>query len=171
MIDGDRVVHEARYPHGVAAVWASITEPAALSAWLMPNDFSAEVGRRFHLDSGSNYGVIEGEVLEVEPLRLLRCRWIIDGTPTTVTVRLQPDGEGTVLHLEHVRLSVGARPEFDGGWAHKLDRDLGLVLSGARGSEHAHMDDGLYRYPDLEQERSARAEGRHGGTDTTERIG
>ena len=49
--------------------------------------------------------MIDGEVLDVGPPRLLRCRWTIEGVPTTVTVRLHADGDGTVLHLEHVRLT------------------------------------------------------------------
>lgn len=47
MIKGDRVIHKARYSHPVSAVWHALTDPAALSTWLMPNDFAPTVGQRF----------------------------------------------------------------------------------------------------------------------------
>ncbi|MGH9019056.1 MAG: SRPBCC family protein, partial [Acidimicrobiales bacterium] len=99
MIRDGLVVHRTRYPHPVPAVWEALTDPAALAAWLMPNDFAPVVGHRFRLDSRPGFDVIEAEVLDVEPRHLLRCRWTIDGVPTTVTFRLEADGDGTVLEL------------------------------------------------------------------------
>jgi uncharacterized protein YndB with AHSA1/START domain len=147
MIDGDRVVHEARYPHPVPAVWEALTDPAALSAWLMPNDFVATVGHRFQLDARPGFDLIPGEVLDVEPPSLLRCRWTIEGIPTTVTFRLEATGEGTRLELEHVRLPPSTLPNFDGGWTEKLDIEIGLVLTRVNDPTRATVDDGLYRYP------------------------
>ena len=132
MIDGDRVVHEVRYPHPVPAVWQALTERAALAAWLMPNDFAAMAGHRFRLDARPEFGFIDGEVLDVAPPHLLRCRWLVEGTPTTVTIRLRPDGHGTLLQLEHVGLRAGPRGSFDGGWGDKLRHDLPTVLAGGR---------------------------------------
>lgn len=132
MIDGDRVVHEVRYPHPVPAVWHALTEPAALAAWLMPNDFAATAGHRFRLDARPGFGFIDGEVLEVAPPHLLRCRWLVEGTATTVTIRLQADGHGTLLRLEHAGLPAGPRGSFDGGWGDKLRHDLVVVLAAGR---------------------------------------
>jgi len=39
VIDGDRILHEARYRNPVLAVWQALTDPSALASWLMPNDF------------------------------------------------------------------------------------------------------------------------------------
>ncbi len=130
MIEGERVVHEARYAHPVDSVWHALTDSAALANWLMPNDFSPTVGHRFRLDARPQFGFIDCEVVEVEPPHHLQCRWDIDGTPTTVTIRLEADGEGTVLRLEHAGIPRDRRDGFDGGWADKLQRDLGLVLAG-----------------------------------------
>lgn len=143
-------MHEARYSHPVPAVWDALTDPAALAAWLMPNDFAPTVGHRFRLDARPGYGVIEGEVLEVEPPSLLRCRWTIDGVPTTVTVRLRADGDGTLLRLEHVRLMPQARSDFDGGWGEKLGGDLELVLSRERDPARSQVEEGFHRHPDME---------------------
>jgi uncharacterized protein YndB with AHSA1/START domain len=51
VIDGDLVVHEVRYAHPVQAVRRALISRAELAAWLMPNDFAAEPGRRFRLDA------------------------------------------------------------------------------------------------------------------------
>jgi len=150
VIEDGNVVHEVRYPHPVPAVWDALTDPSALAAWLMPNDFALTVGHRFRLDARPRYGMIDGEVLDVDPPRLLRCRWTIEGVPTTVTVRLHADGDGTVLHLEHVRLTPEMRPDFDGGWGQKLGTDIDLVLAGDRDPERSYVDDGLRRHSDLE---------------------
>ena len=131
MIDGDRVVHEVRYAHPVEAVWHAMTDPAALAAWLMPNDFEAAVGHRFRFDARPEFGFIDGEVVDVDPPNLLRCRWTVNGVATIVTIRLEGDATGTLLRLEH----VGLPPEgasFDAGWVAKLEHDLPLVLEGSR---------------------------------------
>lgn len=150
MIDGERVLHEARYAHSVDAVWAALTDPAALAAWLMPNDFSPVVGHRFRLDARPDLGIIDAEVLQVEPPHLLRCRWIIEGTPTTLTIRLAADGSGTKLRLEHEGLPQQPRLGFDGGWADKLRDDLELVLRDARSPADAYVEGGWYRHPGME---------------------
>ncbi len=151
MIEEGRIVHEVRYPHPIADVWQALTDPAALAAWLMPNDFSLAVGRRFRFDAAPGFGIIDAEVLEVAAPHVLRCRWTIDGTPTTVTFRLDRDGAGTILRLEHEGLAAGPGASFDDGWGHKLDHDLPLVLSGSR-DRGAATDgpDGLAHHPDLE---------------------
>ena len=51
MIEGDRVIHEARYPHPPERVWRALTDRAELAAWLMPNDFSLREGARFRFDA------------------------------------------------------------------------------------------------------------------------
>jgi uncharacterized protein YndB with AHSA1/START domain len=128
VIDGERVVHEAHYPHPVTTVWAALTDPAALAAWLMPNNFAPVPGHRFQLDARPGFGIIEGEVLDAEPPRFLRCRWTIETVDTLVTFHLEPEGSGTRLSLEHVGLSGPRHLEFEPGWAAKLSADLELLL-------------------------------------------
>jgi uncharacterized protein YndB with AHSA1/START domain len=150
VIDGDRVVHEVHYAHPIEVVWQVMTDPAAIAAWLMPNDFEPTVGRRFRLDARPAFGVVEGEVLEVDAPRFLRCRWVVEGAPTTLSIWLEGDETGTVLRLEHVGLPPGPRAGFDGGWGDKLLHDLDLVLSGQREAGRSRLQDGLTRHPDLE---------------------
>jgi uncharacterized protein YndB with AHSA1/START domain len=152
VIDGGRVVHEVRYPHPVQAVWHALTDPASLSAWLMPTDFAPAAGHRFRLDARPEFGFIDGEVVDVSPPHLLRCRWTVEGVPTVLTVRLQADGtSGTLLRLEHSGLPEVPGASFDGGWGAKLTHDLGLVLGGVRDPARSRVEQGLHRHPDLDQ--------------------
>ena len=128
--DDGSVIHDVRLEHPVARVWTAITDRDALAAWLMPNDFEARVGHTFQLDARPSRGFIDAEVLELDPPHRIRWRWMIDDTPTTVTITLRTDGEGTLLHLEHTDLPPDPQPSFDGGWAEKL-RDLASLLKGA----------------------------------------
>jgi uncharacterized protein YndB with AHSA1/START domain len=150
VIDGDRVIHEVHYSHRIESIWQVITDPAAIAAWLMPNDFAPVVGHRFRLDARPMLGLIEGEVLEVEPPRFLRCRWMIEGASTTLIIRLEGDETGTLLRLEHIGLPSDPRAGFDGGWGDKLRHDVELVLSRQRHTERSRGKDGLIRHPDLE---------------------
>jgi uncharacterized protein YndB with AHSA1/START domain len=154
VIDGDRIVHEVRYAHPVHAVWQALTDPAELAAWLMLNDFAPQPGHRFRLDARPGFGIIDGEVIDVEPPHLLRCRWTVQGLPTTVTIRLRAgdDDGSTVLRLEHAGLTADQRTSFSVGWGEKLGLDLGLVLSGARDPARSRQRRGLHRHPDLEMQ-------------------
>jgi uncharacterized protein YndB with AHSA1/START domain len=127
----DGVIHHtAVYRHPVERVWRALVDPAELRIWLMPTDFVPEVGRRFTLDD-PRLGVIRGEVLDVAPPRLLRCRWSGTFGETVVTFELTPVAEGTRLRLEHAGWEMRAEPDrdgFDQGWGDKLARDLPAVL-------------------------------------------
>jgi uncharacterized protein YndB with AHSA1/START domain len=117
------------YPHPPEAVWRALTDPAALSSWLMPNDFQPQVGRRFSFKSEASPpntgGTIECEVLALEPPS--RMVWSWHGTdqvaPTRVEFRLEPVAGGTRLILTH----TGERdPEtvarVTAGWPKQLGR-------------------------------------------------
>jgi uncharacterized protein YndB with AHSA1/START domain len=122
MIDEEgSVVHEVRFAHPVDRVWNAIVDPAALTQWLMPNDFEPRVGHRFHFDAGPPRGAIEAEVLEVDAPHRIRLRWMLDGVATTVTITLRADAGGTVVHLEHAGIPSDPRPDFDTGWVEKFD--------------------------------------------------
>jgi uncharacterized protein YndB with AHSA1/START domain len=125
------VVHDVRFPHAVERVWDAISDPGALARWLMGNDFEPVVGHRFHFDAGPPRGLIDAEVLAIEPPTRLQMRWLLDDRATTVTITLLPDGDGTRLHLEHTGLNDVLRPKFDTGWVEKYE-NLELVLEKLR---------------------------------------
>jgi uncharacterized protein YndB with AHSA1/START domain len=129
------IEHEAVYPHSPERVWRALVDPAELAAWLMPNDFSPEVGREFKLETGADeIGTIQAEVLEIDEPRLLRCRWSGVFGDTQVTYELTPEGDGTRLRVRHDGWSEPPAPEragFDSGWKQKLDEDIPRVLGSA----------------------------------------
>ncbi len=54
-------------------VWRALTVPELLAAWMMPNDIRPEIGNHFAF-AGQD-AVIECEILDAEPERLLRYSW------------------------------------------------------------------------------------------------
>jgi uncharacterized protein YndB with AHSA1/START domain len=125
------------YPHPVESVWKSLIEPAALSVWLMDNDFEPRVGKRFVLHRrkpppGSR-GFIECEVLELERPRKMVWSWIHNegDAPTRVEFQLQEVGGGTRLTLSHTgEIDELTGAGLRGGWPDKLT-DLRTQLSRA----------------------------------------
>jgi len=75
------VVREAEYPQPPERVWEALTEPSALSDWLLPApDFAPQVGRRFRFHTAPDAGSagddpVECEVTEAEPPRRLAYTW------------------------------------------------------------------------------------------------
>ena len=76
-----------RYADAPAEVWKALTEPRSLARWLRPG---------FELNPS-----------EVEPGRVLELDWRPPGeVPSLVRIKLDPDGEGTVLVLDHSRIEA-----------------------------------------------------------------
>jgi uncharacterized protein YndB with AHSA1/START domain len=127
-----RIEREAVYPHSPERVWRALVDPAELAAWLMPNDFAAEVGKEFSLETNDDaIGTIQCEVLELDEPKLLRCRWSAAFGDTEVTFELFPEGDGTRLRVVHDGFTEPVRPKwvgFDDGWTQKLEQDLPRVL-------------------------------------------
>jgi uncharacterized protein YndB with AHSA1/START domain len=137
MIRDGQIEHEQTYPHPPERVWRALTDPAELGAWLMPADFAALAGHRFTFDARPDMGIIDGEVLDAEPPRLLRCRWSGVFGETVVTFTLTPDGEGTRLRVTHAGWDGPGLPHrdgFDGGWHDKLTKDLAVLLGPGPGA-------------------------------------
>ncbi len=100
------LVFEELLPHPIEAVWRALTEPAAISEWLMATTgFEARVGARFRMKTQrlSPDGWVRAEVLELDPPRRMVWAWSPDdiSAPTTVTFELTPHGDGTRLRLSH----------------------------------------------------------------------
>lgn len=137
MIRAGRIEHEVDYPHPPERVWRALTDPAELGTWLMPTDFRAQPGARFTFDARPGLGIIDGEVIDAEPPRLLRCRWTGQFGETMVTFTLTPVAGGTRLRVEHAGWDARGLPHsggFDQGWHDKLAKDLPALLNaGAMG--------------------------------------
>jgi uncharacterized protein YndB with AHSA1/START domain len=110
--DTRAVVVERDIPHKPEKLWRALTQPHLIQEWLMKNDFNAVVGHKFNL-RGDWGGVLDCEVLEVEPQRKLAYTWNhahddpAFSLQSVVTFTLTPTASGTHLRMEQ----VGFRPE------------------------------------------------------------
>jgi uncharacterized protein YndB with AHSA1/START domain len=135
------LVLESELPYPPADVWRALTDPAALSEWLMPvHDFAPEAGRRFQLRAKPVPGwdgVIDAVVLEADAPHRLVYSWKGSRMRVTTTVRWTltelPDGAGTRLRLEHQGFEGigGAALAFmhRGGWRKFTTRQLPAYLA------------------------------------------
>lgn len=129
------VVVEREFAHSPDKLWRALTQPHLIQEWLMRNDFSPIVGHRFNL-SGEWGGVLECEVLEVDPNKTLSYTWNFAnpdpafGLQSIVTFTLIPVGSGTRLRMEQAGFRVDQKQASGGakvGWAQffgKLDELL-----------------------------------------------
>lgn len=131
------VVVERVMPHPPEKVWRALTEPALIEDWLMRSDFAPAVGHRFQFRTEPAHGwsgVVEAEVLEVEPPRRLAYRWASDGgLDTVVTWTLSPAEGGTAVRMEQSGFSAEQEANIRGatfGWQRnmaELERVAGRV--------------------------------------------
>ncbi len=126
---------ECFYASAPDEVWRALTEPEAISEWLMPvQGFALQVGQRFSFQAKPMPGwdgTVSCEVLEVEPLRRLAYTWKGGGNAipaTTVTWILEPTSGGTLVRLEHTGFATvpGILLSFvmGRGWVDIVERRL-----------------------------------------------
>lgn len=113
------VVVEREFPHPPEKLWRALTQPHLIAEWLMKNDFAPEVGHRFNL-TGDWGGVLDCEVLAVEPNQTLAYRWDFAhedaayALKSVVTFTLTPTPGGTRLRMEQEGFR-GNQPQAYGG--------------------------------------------------------
>ena len=106
------LVIEREMPHPPEKIWRALTEGPLIAEWLMTNDFRPVVGHRFSFRAtpvGNWNGVIESEVLVVEPHARLVYSWGALGLESAVTWTLTPTEGGT-----HVRMEQSGFPYEEG---------------------------------------------------------
>jgi uncharacterized protein YndB with AHSA1/START domain len=138
------IVVEYEIKRPPAAVWRALTEPQLLARWLMENDIRAEVGHCFTFRAppiAGWDGIVQCEVLEVDPPRRLRYSWRggsddLQGygtrIDTVVTWTLTAtDGAGTLLRLEHAGFTAKDAFAYENlakGWRGKLATRIEAIL-------------------------------------------
>jgi len=98
-----------QYKTSIEKLWTALTDSDKLAKWVMPNDFQPVVGYRFQFRNEPNEywdGIVDGEVLVVDPPNRLSYTWGTGDERHTVTWTLQDLGDGKVnLHLEQTGIS------------------------------------------------------------------
>ena len=128
--DTQTVVVEREMPHSLEKVWRALTQGPLIEEWLMKNDFKPVVGHRFSLRG--DWGVVESEVVTVEPNKVLAYTWEAMGLESVVTWTLTPTGTGTRLRMEQSGFRPDQQQAYEGakyGWQH-LFAELERVLGG-----------------------------------------
>lgn len=128
-----RVTRRLAYPQEM--VWAALTDSGQIEKWLMPNDFRPEVGRRFQFrtkPAPGFDGIVDCEVLELEPQRRMAFSWKGGGIDTKVmTILLSPLEMGTKVQLvqEGFKMSnIIPRIILGQGWKSIIGKKLPAVI-------------------------------------------
>jgi len=133
------VVFEKEFAYPPEKVWRALTKGDLIQQWLMENDFEPVVGHRFQLRSTPVpqwNGVIECEVLLVEPHERLTYSWEALGLESVVAWTLMPTDGGTMLRMEHSGFREDQEHAYKGagyGWQ-KFLGGLDGVLSTMKGA-------------------------------------
>jgi uncharacterized protein YndB with AHSA1/START domain len=115
---------EREFPYPPEKLWRALTQPHLIEEWLMKNDFRPVVGHSFNL-RGDWGGVLDCEVLAVEPNRTLSYTWNFThddaayNLRSVVTFTLTPTDTGTHLRMEQSGFQPDQRQAYGGahaGW-------------------------------------------------------
>ena len=124
------VTVERAIAHPPEKLWRALTQPHLIAEWLMNNDFSPEIGHRFQL-RGEWGGVLDCEVLEIEPYETLSYSWNFAhedpayALESVVTFTLTPTPTGTLLRMEQTGFRPDQKQAFGGaklGWQQFLGK-------------------------------------------------
>jgi uncharacterized protein YndB with AHSA1/START domain len=128
---------ETVLPHAPEVVWKALTAAELIDRWLMPNDFVAELGKKFTFTTkprGDWDGIVHCEVLEIVENRRLVYSWkgglaaddAFASLDTVVTWTLLPVDAGTRLSMIHAGFELprnkSAYDAMSPGWGQVLER-------------------------------------------------
>jgi uncharacterized protein YndB with AHSA1/START domain len=129
------LVIEREMPHPPEKIWRALTQGELMKEWLMENDFQPEVGHKFNLRAAPvpNWnGIIDCEVLVVEPNRKLSYSWGTMGMGTVVVWTLVATSGGTLVRMEQSGFRADQEANYKGanyGWQ-KFIGNLERVVGG-----------------------------------------
>ncbi len=133
------LIVEKEMPHAREKVWRALTQGPLIEEWLMANDFQPIVGHKFTLRAKPMPhwdGVIDCEVLRVEPHHRLSYSWNALGLKSVVTWVLTARGAGTLIRMEQTGFRSEEDANYKGatyGWQKfitNLERVLGSWTDG-----------------------------------------
>jgi uncharacterized protein YndB with AHSA1/START domain len=116
------VIVEREIPYPPEKIWRALTQPHLIEEWLMKSDFKPVVGHSFNFRAAPQpnwSGVIDCEVLAVEPNKALSYTWGAMGLKTIVTLTLTATQAGTHLRMEQSGFRADRPQNYQGakyGW-------------------------------------------------------
>ncbi|MRX53010.1 SRPBCC domain-containing protein [Bacillus idriensis] len=123
----------------IQKVWNSVSTAEGMSVWFMPNDFKAEEGYEFHIQSP--FGPSPCKVLVIDEPHTLSFAWDNDGW--VVTFLLEEKGDQTEFTLIHSgwkedddvigkanEKSSVIRDRMNGGWVGIVNERLKKAVEG-----------------------------------------
>ena len=131
------VVVEREMPHPPEKIWRALTQGELIKEWLMDNDFQPVVGHKFRFRRAPVAdwnGVIECEVLIVEPNMRLSYTWGSLGAELVVAWTLTPTKNGTLVRMEQSGFRADQELNYKGakyGWQ-KFIGNLDTVVAGLK---------------------------------------
>jgi uncharacterized protein YndB with AHSA1/START domain len=93
--DGKLVIRR-HYKADREDVWDAITTPERLVRWFLPISGDLRVGGRYQLEGNAG-----GEIVRCDRPAEIGLTWEMGGGVTEVVVRLEEEGESTILTLSH----------------------------------------------------------------------
>ena len=133
---------ERRYDASPEEVWSVLVEPAHVRNWLANMTIEPREGGRVTFDwGGTNQN--EGIVRAFDPPRVFEYTWTREGE-SVIRFELRPDGDGTLLVLDHAATSLGQAVSVGAGWQSHLEA-IDALLAGSPTTR----DDWTARYEQL----------------------
>jgi uncharacterized protein YndB with AHSA1/START domain len=129
------LVIEKELPYAPEKIWRALTQGPLIKEWLMDNDFQPIVGHKFNFRSTPvpNWdGIINSEVLIIEPHKRLSFSWSSMGMDSVVVWTLTATGGGTLLRMEQSGFPSDQSAAYKGatyGWQ-KFIGNLERVVAG-----------------------------------------
>ena len=129
------LVLEQEMPHPLEKVWRALTQGPLIAEWLLKNDFQPVVGHKFSFraEPMPNWnGVIDCEVLVVEPNKKLSYSWSSLGLESVVVWTLVATEGGTLVRMEQSGFGPDQEAAYKGanyGWQ-KFIAGLERVVAG-----------------------------------------
>ncbi len=128
-------VIEREMPYPPEKIWRALTQGPLLEEWLMKNDFAPVVAHRFTFRATPmpNWnGIIDCEVLVVEPNKKLSYSWGSLGLESVVVWTLIATEAGTLVRMEQSGFRPDQEANYQGakyGWQ-KFIGNLERVVAG-----------------------------------------
>jgi uncharacterized protein YndB with AHSA1/START domain len=137
-------------------VFRYFTDTARWAAWWGPGStIDARPGGRVYIRYPGDVEAV-GEVIELSPpSQIVFTYGYAKGTPvppggSRVTIRLEPDGRGTRLHLTHAFAEPTVRDEHVQGWRYQLSVFANVVADDLHGDIAATVDRWFEAWNELE---------------------